>query len=113
MHLECACQDKQKAQRELAKLHGMGCSDFTLGIRMQLIDQYKDVKGNMTNIKKLEDLRGKQMHFCQKLGNGWSSDILNLDFVYSKLRMSLRETIMSIKIWDINPSNLFHTINES
>ena len=67
----------------------------------------------MTNIKKLANLWGKQMHFCQKLGNELSSDILNLDVVHSKLKISLREMIMSINSWDTNPSNLFRAVNKS
>ena len=113
IHLECDKKSDRKAKRELSKIYGSTSTDFPLGIRMRLIAEYRDVKGNIHNIKKLANLRGKQAHFCQKLGNELSEDILNLDVMHSKLKMTLREMIMGIQSWDANPSNLFHAVNES
>ena len=80
---------------------------------MRLIAKYRDVTVNVNNIKKFANLRGIQTHFTKKLGNEMLDDIINLDVVHSKLKMSLREMITGIKLWDTNPLNLFHPVNET
>lgn len=64
---------------------------------MRLVAEYKDVKGNVNNIKKIANLRIKQSHFLAALYNDNSDDILNLDVQHSTLKTSLREMIMEIK----------------
>ena len=75
-----------KGKKGVVQIYGSNSTDFPLGIRIRLIAEYRDVKGNIHNIKKLANLRGKQTHFCQKLGNELSEDILNLDVMHSKLK---------------------------
>ena len=58
------------------------------------------------------NLRDNQAHISIVLDNKISEIIMNLDIQHSKLDMSLREMILSIKSWDANPSNLFHVVNE-
>ena len=80
---------------------------------MRLVAEYREVKGNVTNIRKLANLRAKQSHFVAALDNFMSDDIMNLDVQHSKLKTSLRELIMGVKTWDETPSNLFHAVNTS
>ena len=64
---------------------------------MRLVAEFKEVKGNLVNIKKLANLRGKQAHFTQKLYPEFSDDILNLDVQHSTMKKTLRELIMGIQ----------------
>ena len=64
---------------------------------MRLVAEYRDVKGNATNITKVVNLRAKQTHFTAALVNADTDDIINLDVQYSILKTSLRELIMNIK----------------
>ena len=67
MHLECAKKDEHKAKKELGWIYGSFSKQFQLLIRIQLIAEYREVKGNLTNIKKVANLRAKQAHFTQQL----------------------------------------------
>ena len=113
VHLECARKDERKAKKELGKLYSSTSTIFPLGIRMRLVAEYKEVKGNIVNIKKHCNLRAKQAHFTKKLGSVFSEDIMNLDVVHSTLGKSLREMIMQIKTWDAQRANMFHAVNLS
>ena len=89
IHLEYEKKLEQKSKRELSKIYDSSSTDFPLGILMHLVAEYRDVKGNINNIKKLAKLRGKQIHFFQKLGSELSEEILSLDVMHSKLKMIL------------------------
>ena len=108
VHLETARKDERTAKIRLKKLYGSASKSFPLGIRMRLVAEYKDVKGNINNIKKIANLRAKQTHFLAALENDNSEEILNLDIQHSTLKTSLREMIMEIQT---GGSNLFHAVN--
>ena len=63
VHLECDKKMERKAKKALANLYGSQSVAFPLGIRMRLVAEYKDVKGNARNIKTIANLRAKQAHF--------------------------------------------------
>ena len=113
VHLETARKDERKAKIGLKKLYGSASKSFPLGIRMRLVAEYKDVKGNINSIKKIANLRAKQTHFLAALENDSSDEILNLDIQHSTLKTSLREMIMEIQTWGETPSNLFHAVNQA
>ena len=113
VHLETARKDERTAKIGLKKLYGSASKSFPLGIRMRLVAEYKDVKGNINSIKKIANLRAKQTHFLAALENDSSDEILNLDIQHSTLKTSLREMIMEIQTWGETPSNLFHAVNQA
>ena len=113
VHLECARKDERSARLRLKKLYSTASTEYPLGIRMRLIPEYRDIKGNVSNIKKVANIRAKQAHFLKALENDSTDDIMNLDVTHSTLNLTLREMIMSIQSWGDYEANLFHGINQS
>jgi len=113
VHLETAKVDEKKVKKELKILYGSKSTRFPLGIRMRLVAEYKDVKGNINNIKKVSNLRAKQTHFSAALQDDASDDIMNIDVQHSVLKTSLREIIMGIKTMDERKINLFHGVDKA
>jgi len=103
VHPKCAELDKMKAMRELKILYGSTSSQFPLVIFMRLIAEYRDIKGNTNNIRKVANLRCKQSNFLQALDSQISEDIICLDSRHSRIDNTLRELIMGIKSRDIHP----------
>ena len=99
IHLECDKKDERKARKYLLSVYGSTSTSFPLGIRMRLVAEYRDIKGNPNNLKKVANLRAKQAHFLQAIETEYSDEILNLDVMHSKYRMTLRQMIMDIKTW--------------
>ena len=81
---------------QVEKLYSTSSTEYPLGIRMRLIPEYRDIKGNVSNIKKVANIRAKQAHFLKALDNDSTDDIMNLDVTQSTLNLTLREIIMSI-----------------
>ena len=49
VHVECMTEEAKQASRGLKRLYGMSSTSFPLGIRMRLISEYCEVKGNPDN----------------------------------------------------------------
>ena len=113
VHLETAKIDEKKVKKQLKILYGSKSTYFPLGIRMRLVAEYRDVKGNANNIKKVSNLRAKQTHFAAALQDAPTDDIMNIDVQHSVLKNSLREIIMNIKTWDERKTNLFHGVDKA
>ena len=63
VHLECARSDKRAARIKLKQLYSTDSSEYLLGIRMRLIPEYKDIKGNLSSIKKFQTLEQSRLTF--------------------------------------------------
>ena len=50
VHLECDKKVERKAKKTLSALYGSKSNAFPLGIRMRLVAEYKEVKGNALNL---------------------------------------------------------------
>ena len=79
---------------------------------MWLVAEYRDMKGNTNNIKKVCNLRAKQTHFAATLQDAATDEIMNIDVQHSTLKTSLREILMDIKTWDEKETNLFHRVDK-
>ena len=96
----------------LNKHYSSTSTAFPLGIRMRLVPEFREIKGNQVIVNKVANLRAKQAHFLQAITSVSSDDILSLDVITSGSTKSLRELIMEIKAWTNSSSTLFHTVNE-
>lgn len=113
VHLECTRSDERSARTRLKQLYLTDSTEYPLGIRMRLIPEYKDIEGNINNIKKVANLKAKKAHFLKALSYETSDIIMDLDITHSTLKLTLRGMVMSIKSWDEKPSTLFHGVNQS
>ena len=113
VHLECAREDERKVKMVLNKHYSSTSTAFPLGIRMRLVPEFREIKGNQVIVNKVANLRAKQAHFLQAITSVSSDDILSLDVITSGSTKSLRELIMEIKAWTNSSSTLFHAVNES
>ena len=112
IHIEADSDDSKKATRGLKELYSMSSTTFPLGIRMRLISEYRDVKGNSTNSKKHTRLRIRQANFAHMLHGCPNDDICQLDWKADNLKhKSLRELIMEIQSnHKDTPGTLFHGV---
>ena len=110
-HIEVDVKDSKKASRGLARLYGSTSKRFPLGIRMRLVSEYREVKGNVTMMGKHTRLRIRQASFASLMVGHPSDDIVQLD--YEVNGTTLRKMVMSIR--STNPSTpgpLFHAIGK-
>ena len=113
IHLECDKKVEKLIKRRLSVFYSSSSKEFPLGIRMRLVPEFKEIKGNLKIVSKVANLRAKQAHFLKAIVNISSEDILSLDAKTSASPKTLRERIMGIKSWTDGTSTLFHAVNES
>ena len=46
-HIEVDANDRKKAERHLGRIYGSQSKKFPLGIRMRLVSEFREVKGNL------------------------------------------------------------------
>ena len=102
MCLDRRAEGKKKVEKDLWKL----VYRIPFRYKNNASSRTKGCEGNTNNISKLTNLRGKKARFTDKQANNMTDDVLNLDVVHSRLKISLREMIIGIKSQDKNPSNL-------
>ena len=109
LHIEVDSKEAKKAWRGLNRLYGRQSTSFPLDIRMRLVVEFKEVRGNATMIAKHTRLRARQASFTSAIEGTISEDIQMLD--YEKEGMTLRDMIMSIQSRNSQtPGNLFHAV---
>ena len=113
LHLECDKKVVKQVQLKLSTFYGSTSNEFPMGIRMRLVPEYNEIKGNLKIVQKVANLRAKQAHFLRAIVNITSEDILSLDVVTSASPQTLREKIMGVKSWTGDKATLFHAVNES
>ena len=112
MHLEVDEKEGKKASRGLAKLYGSSSNDFPLGIRMRLVSEFREVKGNVQVMGKHTRLRVRQARFNAMIEGYPSDDIQMMD--YEDGGITLRGLIMSIHSRNPDtPGNLFHAVGKN
>ena len=109
LHIEVDARDEKKASRELNKIYGSQSKIFPLGIRMRLVPEFKEVRGNSWMTEKHTRLRTRQASFSSLIEGYYSDDIQMLD--YEDEGLTLREMLMTIQSKNPEtPGNLFHAI---
>ena len=109
LHIEVDSKEAKKAWRGLNRLYGRQSTSFPLDIRMRLVVEFKEVRGNATMIAKHTRLRARQASFTSAIEGTISEDIQMLD--YEKEGMTLRDMIMSIQSRNSQtPGKLFHAV---
>lgn len=114
LHIEVATVDSKRATRGLARLYDSKSVAFPLGIRMRLVSEFREVKGNTIMMGKHTRLRIRQASFLSMTVGHPQDDIMLLDYVpQGSKNPSLRSMIMSIKSRNKEtPGNLFHAIGK-
>ena len=113
LHLEVATEDSKKATRGLDKLYSRNSRIFPLGIRMRLVSEFRDVKGNVIMMGKHARLRLRQSKFLAMTVGHPADDIMQLDYIPTGQTSTLRSLIMSIQSSDAKtPGNLFHAVGK-
>ena len=114
VHVEVDSEDLKKAARGLKQLYSMSSTEFPLGIRMRLVSEYREVKGNTINSRKHTRLRIRQANFVNMLHGCPNDDICQLDWKANDLKeKSLRDLIMEIQSNNKDtPGPLFHGVGQ-
>ena len=114
VHVEVDSDDLRKATRGLKQLYSMSSTEFPLGIRMRLVSEYREVKGNTINSRKHTRLRIRQANFVNMLHGCPNDDICQLDWKAKDLKeKSLRDLIMEIQSNNKDtPGPLFHGVGQ-
>ena len=113
LHIEVASDDGKKASRGLARLYGSKSQAFPLGIRMRLVSEFREVKGNTIMMGKHTRLRVRQSSFLSMTIGHPADDIMLLDFIPKGQKVSLRSLIMGIQSQNGDtPGNLFHAVGK-
>ena len=81
LHIEVSAEDSKKASRGLASLYSRKSGSFPLGIRMRLVSEFREVKGNALMMGKHTRLRVRQSQFLSMTIGHPADDIMLLDFV--------------------------------
>ena len=111
LHIEVDATKKKAADRGLTRLYSSASTAFPLGIRMRLVSEFREVKGNPTMMGKHMRLRIRQASFNKVIVGYPNDDIMQLD--YEVGGKTLREMIMGIKSRDpTTPGNLFHAVGQ-
>ena len=111
LHIEVDAKDDKKANRGLKRLYGSQSTNFPLGIRMRLVSEFREVRGNIVMMGKHTRLRVRQASFLASIEGYPSDDIQMLD--YEDEGITLRQLIMSIQSMnDKTPGNLFHSVGK-
>ena len=109
IHIEVDKTVEKQAARRLSKIYGSSAIAFPLGIRMRLVSEFREVKGNPVMMGKHMRLRLRQSQFNHFTVGHPNDDIMLLD--YESEGNTLRGLIMAIPSGDKKtPGNLFHAI---
>ena len=112
-HIETAEEDRKKVARGLNRLYGHASTTFPLGIRMRLVSEFREVKGNIVNMGKHMRLRVRQANFRAMIEGLPNDDIMQLDYAPTKDSKTLREMIMNIESTEPKtPGKLFHAVGQ-
>ena len=113
MHIEVATPDGKKAGRGLARLYDSKSRAFPLGIRMRLVSEFREVKGNTLMMGKHTRLRIRQSSFLSMLTGHPQDEIMLLDFIPKGGERTLRSMLMGIQSLNPQtPGNLFHAVGK-
>lgn len=108
-HIEVEAKVAKKASRGLKRIYGSKSTLFPLGIRMRLVSEFREVKGNSSMMGKHTRLRVRQASFISLIDGYPSDDIQMLD--YEDNGTTLRKMVMTIQSRNPKtPGNLFHAI---
>ena len=108
-HIEVDAKEAKKASRGLKRIYGSKSTSFPLGIRMRLVSEFREVKGNSSMMGKHTRLRVRQASFSSLIDGYPSDDIQMLD--YEDNGTTLRKMVMSIQSRNPKtPGNLFHAV---
>ena len=83
LHLECDKKVSKQVKMRLSTFYSSTSNEFPMGIRMRLVPEFKEIKGNLKIVQKVANLRAKQAHFLKAIVNVSSEDILGLDVTTS------------------------------
>ena len=110
-HIEVDANDRTKAERHLGRIYGSQSKKFPLGIRMRLVSEFREVKGNLIMMGKHTRLRLRQASFNAMCTGYPNDDIMLLDYAVGG--KTLREMIMAIQSTnEATSGNLFHAIGQ-
>ena len=111
LHIEVDSKEMKKASKGLNRLYGSKSKKFPLGIRMRLVSEFREVRGNAIMVGKHSRLRVRQASFISLVEGHPSDDIQMLD--YEDEGITLRGLIMDIQSRNPNtPGNLFHAVGK-
>ena len=109
LHIEVDKTHEKQVARHLQRIYGSSAKSFPLGIRMRLVSEFRDVKGNPIMMGKHMRLRLRQSQFNHFAMGHPNDDIMMLD--YDSEVMNLRKLIMAIESGEKStPGKLFHAI---
>jgi len=78
---------------------------------MRLVNEFREVKGNIINMGKHTRLRVRQANFRAIIEGLPTDDIIQLDYAPTKDSETLREIIMDIESTNTtNPGKIFHAV---
>ena len=113
LHIEVATPDSKKAARGLARLYDSKSKAFPLGIRMRLVSEFREVKGNTIMMGKHTRLRIRQSSFLSMITGHPQDEIMLLDYISKGGGRTLRSIIMGIQSSNSEtPGNLFHAVGK-
>jgi len=90
-HIETAEENRKSVARGLSRLYGHTSTTFPLGIRIRLVSELREVKGNVINIGKYMRLRVRQEDFRAMIEGLPNDNIMQLDYAPTKYSETLRE----------------------
>ena len=95
LHIEVSTPDGKKTSRGLARLYGSKSTAFPLGIRMRLISEFREVKGNNIITGKHMRLRVRRASFlAMTIGYPLDWIIILLDYKPNRGVETLQSSIM-------------------
>ena len=110
MGIECDANYEESAKAQLIKLYQSSSSNWPLGIKLRYMRDVRFLCGTDA-LSKTIHLLGKHDRFQNGICSQRTKDILELDFVNSKVKKSLREILMKIKSTKRPSSSLFHSVD--
>ena len=109
IHIEVDSKEMKKASKGLNRLYGSKSTKFPLGIRMRLVSEFREVRGNSVMVGKHSRLRVRQASFISLIDGYPSEDIHMLD--YEDEGITLRGLLMEVQSRNPKtPGNLFHAV---
>jgi len=112
-HIETAEENRKSVARGLSRLYGHTPTPFSLGIRMRLVSEFREFKGNIINMGKHMRLRVRQANFRTMIEGLPNDDIMQLYYAPTNDSETLREMIMDIKSSNTTtPGKLFHMVGQ-
>ena len=110
-HIKVDSPDSKKAAQKLSRIYGSHLTKFSQGIRMCIVSEFREVKGNPTMVGKHMRLIVWQMSVMELCLGNPNDDVMLLDYKYGG--QTLRSMVMSIQNDnEATPSNLYHAIGQ-